>query len=54
MVVEVGERSDLHVRCGGWRADAGDTGHQLGPDEGDSVQAISLEEPELSGSGCSC
>ena len=60
MVVEVGERSDLHVRgvevadIEGRRADAGDTGHQLGRDEGDSVQAISLEEPELSGSGCSC
>ena len=59
MVVEVGERSYLHDRgvevddMELWRV-AGTGGHQLGRDEGDSVQAISLEEPELSDSCCSC
>ena len=61
MVVEVGERSYLHVLhvrgvevddIGVWRAGTG--GHQPGRDEGDLVQAICLEEPELSDSCCSC
>ena len=41
------EVGDIGVRRAG-------TGDQLGRDEGDSVQGISLAEPELSDSCCSC
>ena len=53
--MEAGERSGLHVR--GVEVDdveVSGRGLQLGRDEGDSDQATSLEEPELSDSSCSC